>query len=69
MKNKKKITIGIVLIVIAFLALITSGQIYKIMEFKSGDEIRMAIDSLKYGGYALGLLGAILLLVGLVKKE
>jgi len=68
-KNKTKITLGIILIVIAFVALIASEQVYKIMQFKSPDEIRMATDSFKYGGYAAGIIGAILLLVGLLKKS
>ena len=75
MKKGTMIVIGIVLIIAAVVAVIASQQMYEqaaqVWMFTSaprGDQMRMQADIARYGGFAAGAIGCILLLVGLIKK-
>ena len=84
MSNKTKSIIGIILIIIAVVAVIGSQQLYqqareeardKFFSFGSrarymsdGSETRTTADIIKYGGFGIGAIGTVLFLVGLLKK-
>lgn len=75
MQNKTMITIGVVLVVAAVIAVIAAQPMYQeaqeVYMWKSmdrGSQMHMTADIIKYGGFGAGAIGVVLLLVGLLKK-
>lgn len=76
MNNKVKVIAGVVLIVVAIVAIVASQPLYREadmvywnVDMERGEQMYMTANIIKYGGFGAGAVGAILLLVGLLKKS